>query len=85
VPGAVTLLPPLLTVVLAIVTGDVLVSLFVGMWGGALIVCQYNPGKLRKPSPTGGMGWPLPVLCVACMHVGAQACHLTLLAPACSL
>lgn len=41
--GALALAPPLLAIVLAMTTRQVLVSLFAGVWVGALIVEQYNP------------------------------------------
>ncbi|MBN1242122.1 MAG: Na+/H+ antiporter NhaC family protein [Spirochaetales bacterium] len=41
--GILSILPPLLTIVLAIVTKDVIVSLFLGILSGALIVAGGNP------------------------------------------
>ena len=38
------IIPPLLTIVLAFVTKDVIVSLFLGILSGALIVAGGNPG-----------------------------------------
>lgn len=37
------LLPPLLAIVLCMVTGEVLPSLFLGIWIGALMITAYNP------------------------------------------
>lgn len=45
VPGGLTLLPPLLAVVLTIATQNVLVSLYLGVLGGAFIRWGYNPYK----------------------------------------
>ncbi|NIB99700.1 Na+/H+ antiporter NhaC family protein [Halobacterium sp. R2-5] len=41
--GALALVPPLLAIVLAMTTRQVLVSLFAGVWSGALIVESWNP------------------------------------------
>lgn len=41
--GPLALAPPLLAIVLAMTTRQVLVSLFAGVWTGALIVEQWNP------------------------------------------
>jgi Na+/H+ antiporter NhaC len=41
--GLLALAPPLLAIVLAMTTRQVLVSLFAGVWVGALIVSQWNP------------------------------------------
>lgn len=41
--GLLALAPPLLAIVLAMTTRQVLVSLFAGVWTGALIVEQWNP------------------------------------------
>jgi len=41
--GALALAPPLLAIVLAMTTRQVLVSLFAGVWVGALIVAGWNP------------------------------------------
>ena len=38
------IIPPLLTIVLAFITKDVIVSLFLGILSGALIVAGGNPG-----------------------------------------
>jgi len=43
VPGVLSILPPLLAIVLAIVTRQVVVSLFLGIWLGATFVFGYNP------------------------------------------
>ena len=42
-PGWLSLLPPLLAIFLALITKDVLVSLFLGVFGGGLILYQWNP------------------------------------------
>ena len=42
-PGWTSLLPPLLAIVLALVFKEVVISLFVGIWSGALIVAGLNP------------------------------------------
>jgi hypothetical protein len=41
--GWLTLLPPIITIILAFATGEVLVSLFVGIWICAFLVAEYNP------------------------------------------
>lgn len=41
--GGLTVLPPIFAILLAFVTGDVLVSLFVGIWVAAFLVASYNP------------------------------------------
>jgi len=42
-PGWLSLLPPLLAIGLALATRDVLISLFLGIFGGALILNGWNP------------------------------------------
>ncbi len=42
-PGWLSLVPPILAISLALITRDVLVSLFLGVFGGALIVYDWNP------------------------------------------
>jgi len=42
--GLLSLIPPVLTIALAILTKDVIVSLFLGIFSGALIVAGGNPG-----------------------------------------
>jgi Na+/H+ antiporter NhaC len=42
-PGWLTLLPPLVAIVLALVFREVIVSLFAGIWLGALILAGWNP------------------------------------------
>ncbi|MEM0099684.1 MAG: Na+/H+ antiporter NhaC family protein [Desulfurococcaceae archaeon] len=37
------LLPPLIAIVLCMITGEVLPSLFIGIWIGALMITAYNP------------------------------------------
>ena len=41
--GIISLLPPLLTIILAIKTKNVLISLFTGLFSGVLILNNYNP------------------------------------------
>lgn len=43
--GGLTVLPPLLAIVLAFLTGDVLLALFVGIWVAAFLVGRYNPAS----------------------------------------
>lgn len=43
VPGAVTLLPPLITVIFAATTRNVLLSLYAGVYFAALLIWNYNP------------------------------------------
>lgn len=42
--GLLSLIPPILTIVLAILTKDVIISLFLGIFSGAIIVAGGNPG-----------------------------------------
>ncbi len=42
-PGWLSVLPPLLAIGLALATRDVLISLFLGIFGGALILFDWNP------------------------------------------
>ncbi|NLG62660.1 MAG: Na+/H+ antiporter NhaC family protein, partial [Candidatus Cloacimonetes bacterium] len=42
-PGWLSLLPPLVAIVLALVFREVVISLFAGIWFGALIAAQWNP------------------------------------------
>ncbi len=42
-PGWLSILPPLLAIGLALLTKDVLVSLFLGIFGGAMILYSWNP------------------------------------------
>lgn len=42
-PGWLSLLPPLVAIVLALVFREVVISLFAGIWFGALLVAQWNP------------------------------------------
>lgn len=42
-PGWLSVLPPLLAICLALITRDVLISLFLGIFGGALILFDWNP------------------------------------------
>ncbi|MGQ3723282.1 Na+/H+ antiporter NhaC family protein [Natrialba aegyptia] len=41
--GALSLVPPLLAIALAMYTRQVLVSLFAGVWAGALLIADWNP------------------------------------------
>ncbi|CAM9275362.1 unnamed protein product [Scytosiphon promiscuus] len=43
VPGWVTLLPPLVTLIISILYQQVLVALLVGIWAGALLTSGFNP------------------------------------------
>jgi hypothetical protein len=43
VPGAVTLIPPLVTVIFAATTRNVLLSLYAGVYFAALLIWNYNP------------------------------------------
>jgi Na+/H+ antiporter NhaC len=43
IPGLLTILPPILAILLAIVTRQVIVSLFLGIWLGATFIYGYNP------------------------------------------
>ena len=43
IPGVLSLLPPLIAIVLALLVRQVLVALFVGIWIGALLIYDYNP------------------------------------------
>lgn len=45
VPGALSLLPPLVAIALALIFRDVLVSLFLGIFAGALILTGANPAS----------------------------------------
>lgn len=42
-PGWLSLLPPLVAIALALLTREVILSLFAGIWLGALLVVGYNP------------------------------------------
>jgi Na+/H+ antiporter NhaC len=42
-PGWLSLIPPLLAIALALVTREVVLSLFAGIWVAALILAQWNP------------------------------------------
>ncbi len=42
-PGWISVVPPLLAIVLALITKDVLVALFLGIFGGCLILFEWNP------------------------------------------
>ncbi len=53
IPGILTILPPLLAIGLALATRQVLVSLFLSIWLGALFVYNYNPlGALWRTADT---------------------------------
>ncbi|MDD3147596.1 MAG: Na+/H+ antiporter NhaC family protein, partial [Candidatus Riflebacteria bacterium] len=49
IPGWFSLLPPVIAIVLALITREVITSLFIGIWVGATFVFAYNPffGFLR--------------------------------------
>jgi Na+/H+ antiporter NhaC len=49
IPGILTLVPPLLAILLAIIFRQVIISLFAGIWLGATLIFGYNPflGLLR--------------------------------------
>jgi len=42
-PGGVTILPPLIAILLALLTHEVVASLFLGVWLGCLFLVGYNP------------------------------------------
>jgi Na+/H+ antiporter NhaC len=42
-PGWISLLPPLVAIALALLTREVVLSLFAGVWMGALFLADYNP------------------------------------------
>ena len=50
IPGWLSLLPPLLAIVLALVTKEMLLSLFSGIWAGVTVMVSFNPvnGFLRS-------------------------------------
>ena len=43
IPGWLSVLPPLLAIVLALLTKEMLISLFAGIWVGVTIMVSYNP------------------------------------------
>lgn len=43
IPGWLSLLPPLLAIILALLTKEMLISLFAGIWVGVTIMMSYNP------------------------------------------
>ncbi|MFQ5649629.1 MAG: Na+/H+ antiporter NhaC family protein [bacterium] len=43
IPGILSLMPPLIAIALAFLTRQTLISLFSGIWLGALFIYQYNP------------------------------------------
>ncbi|MCP3958296.1 MAG: Na+/H+ antiporter NhaC family protein [bacterium] len=43
IPGWLSILPPLIAIGLALITKDVLISLFLGIFGGGLILFDWNP------------------------------------------
>ena len=51
-PGWVSILPPIIAIVLALVLREVLVSLFAGLWIGCLFLVGYNP--IKAVSMAGG-------------------------------
>jgi len=50
IPGWLSILPPLIAIVLALLTKEMLISLFAGIWVGVTIMFSYNPldGFLRS-------------------------------------
>jgi hypothetical protein len=42
-PGWLSLVPPLVAIALALATREVVLSLFAGVWMGALVLAEYNP------------------------------------------
>lgn len=50
IPGWLSILPPLLAIILALLTKEMLISLFAGIWVGVTIMFSYNPlnGFLRS-------------------------------------
>lgn len=45
IPGWLSLLPPVIAIALALLTKEMLLSLFAGIWAGVTILVQYNPVK----------------------------------------
>ena len=45
IPGWLSLLPPLIAIALALLTKEMLLSLFTGIWAGVTILMHYNPVK----------------------------------------
>jgi len=43
IPGWLSLMPPLAAIILALLTREMILSLFVGIWAGVTIICNYNP------------------------------------------
>lgn len=43
IPGWLSILPPLLAIILALLTKEMLISLFAGIWVGVTIMLSYNP------------------------------------------
>ena len=43
IPPFLSVLPPIITLILAVITKQVIPSLFVGIWSGAFFNCGYNP------------------------------------------
>ncbi|MEA3286108.1 MAG: Na+/H+ antiporter NhaC family protein [Candidatus Marinimicrobia bacterium] len=43
IPGWLSILPPLLAIILALLTREMLISLFSGIWAGVTIMLSYNP------------------------------------------
>lgn len=50
IPGGVTVLPPLVAVVLAIATRNVLVALFAGVWTAAFFIHSCVPHATQGPA-----------------------------------
>lgn len=43
IPGWMALVPPIVAIMLAMITREMLMSLFIGIWSGALLIYNYNP------------------------------------------
>lgn len=43
IPGWMALLPPIIAIMLAMITKEMLMSLFIGIWSGAILIYDYNP------------------------------------------
>ena len=43
IPGWMALIPPIVAIMLAMITREMLISLFIGIWSGAILIYNYNP------------------------------------------
>jgi len=43
IPGWMALIPPIVAIMLAMITREMLMSLFIGIWSGAILIYNYNP------------------------------------------